>query len=301
MIPGIDWWTAEGLPGLHHLLQRSLPFEWARYPFMLNAVIECVLLAPICAAMGVKVVNFRMAFFSDAIAHSAFAGVALGFLLSELFASLGGAFDPRISIIAFGLLVGLGIAFVRRRTDLSNDTVIGVFFSTVVALGIAIITTSGSRTTQFQQYLYGDILTLDAADIALTALLAALVLAFMLFGYNRLVLVGTNAELAASRGVRVRAYDYLFTLLLALVVCVSIRTAGILLVTAMLIVPAATARNLAHNAGSMFRWALIVGLISGVTGTIASYSPALANVGTGAAIVLAAALLFGVSLLMKRT
>src|SRR4029078_4006952 len=130
--------------------------------------------------------DFRMAFFSDAIAHSAFTGVAAGFLLNELSAAWSKHFDPRISVIGFGIRVGLGIAFVRRRTDLSNDTVIGVFFSTVVALGIAIITTSASRTSRFQQYLYGDILTLDPGDLALTAALAIVVIIFMAIGFNRL-------------------------------------------------------------------------------------------------------------------
>ena len=287
------------LDAIEHAFHH-LPFEWAQQRFMVYALLECALLAPVCAAMGVKVVNFRMAFFSDAISHSAFAGVAIGFLLNELFARYGGQFDPRISLIAFGLIVGLGVVLVRRRSKLSNDTIIGVFFSGVVALGIAIVTSSGSRTTDFQSYLYGDILTLDAADLALTAILAAIILVFMLVGFNSLLLLGLNSELAHSRGVRVRAYEYLFAMLLALVVTISIRTAGILLVTALLIVPAATARNIARDAGGMLRWAVILGLVSGLSGTLASYSAYLHNMSTGAAIVLAASVLFGLSFLARR-
>ena len=301
MIPGLEWWSTEGLPAVHHFVRERLGnhMEWARYPFMINALIECVLLTPVCAALGVKVVNFRMAFFSDAIAHSAFAGVAIGFVLNEFFAGRGGSFDPRTALILFGLLVATGIAFVRRRTELSSDTVIGVFFSTVAAVGIAIITLSNSRTTQFQQYLYGDILTLDATDLALSAGLALLVLLLMLFHFNALTMVGLNPEMAHSRGISVRLADYVFSLLLALVVTVSIRTAGILLVTAMLIVPAATARNLATSLGQMFRWAMLLGLLSGIIGTIASYSILLEGVSTGAAIVLAAALLFALSFIAR--
>ncbi|GMV96908.1 MAG: hypothetical protein AMXMBFR83_12670 [Phycisphaerae bacterium] len=288
------------LPAIEGFCARHLPFEWARQPFMIRALLECVLLTPVCAALGVKVVNFRMAFFSDAISHSAFAGVAIGLLLDELFIRGGGRFDPRLSLIGFGLLVGLGIAAVRRRTTLSNDTVIGVFFSTVVALGLAIVTSSGRRSADFQGYLYGDILTLDAGDLALTAGLAAAVLLFMLLGFNAMVLIGINAELAHSRGLRVRFYEYLFALLLTLVVTVSIRTAGILLVTALLVVPAAAARNVARDAAGMLRWAVVFGLASGLSGTLASYSPHLNQVSTGAAIVLAAALLFGLSLIARR-
>ncbi|HOB75656.1 MAG TPA: metal ABC transporter permease [Phycisphaerae bacterium] len=296
----LNWWATSGLPTIEQFFGR-LPFEWAQQTFMVRALIECLLLAPICAVMGVKVVNFRMAFFSDAISHSAFAGVAIGLLLNEFFSLPGDdPFYPRLSLIGFGLLVGLGIALVRRRTSLSNDTVIGVFFSAVVALGIAIVTSSGSRTADFQRYLYGDILTLDAADLGLTALLAGVVLVFAGLGFNSMLMLGLNAELAHSRGIRVRLYDYLFAVVLALVVTVSIRTAGILLVTALLVVPAAAARNVAANAGGMLRWAIVFGLASAISGTLASYSPYLHNMSTGAAIVLTAALLFALSFVARR-
>jgi zinc transport system permease protein len=297
-LPGLEWWTQQGLRAIHDALRQVLPFRWARYDFALNALVECVLLAPICAIMGVKIVNFRMAFFSDAISHSAFTGVALGFLFNEMFERFGGHFDPRVALILFGLFVGLGIAVVRRKTDLSTDTVIGVFFSAVVALGLAIVTTSPARTAEFNRYLYGDILTLDAADLALSALLSVVVLLFMFVSFNRLVLVGLNDELAHSRGVAVRAYDYAFSLLLALVVTVSIRTSGILLVTAMLIVPAATARNLARSIGGMFWWAVLFGLVSSLAGMAASFY--LESIGTGAAIVIAATVLFIISLIIRR-
>lgn len=291
-----SWWTSDGLHSVLNGCRAVLPgfCHWAQYDFMLIAVLECILLAPICAAMGVMVVNFRMAFFSDAISHSAFAGVAIGFLINESFSY----FDPRISLVVFGLLVGSGIAAVRRKTDLSSDTVIGVFFSTVVALGIAIIAAI-SRTADFEQYLYGSILTLDAADLALSAVLAAVVMGFMFFCFNRLTFIGLNDELAHSRGVHVRLHDYLFSLLLALVVTVSIRTVGILLVTALLVIPAATARNVAGSVGGMFRWALLTGLVASIAGTIISFSY-FANVGTGAVIILASAFLFALSFAARR-
>lgn len=299
-VPGYAWWCNSGLPAVQDLARAVLPFSWAQYGFAINALLEALLLAPLCAAMGVQIVNFRLAFFSDAISHSAFTGVAIGFLLNELAGRWGGVFDPRVTLIGFGLIVAFGIAMVRRGTDLSTDTVVGVFFSTVVALGLAIVTASPSRTTGFQRYLYGDILTLDAADIAMTAFLALVVLGTMLFGFTRLTLIGLNAELAHSRGVRVKLYDYLFTLLLALVVTVTIRTAGILLVTGMLLIPAATARNLARSAGGMFRWAISVGLTSAVGGTMLSFSPRVDGVSTGAVIVLVSAAMFAASLLLRR-
>jgi zinc transport system permease protein len=286
------------LPLLERGVRAFLPEAWQRYSFMHRAILECLLIAPMCAAMGVKVVNFRMAFFSDAISHSAFAGVAFGFLLHDAVVRFN--FDPRIAMVIFGVMVGLGIALVRRKTDLSNDTVIGVFFSTVVAIGIAIITAFPQHSAEFPKYLYGSILTLDAADLYLSAVLALVMLVFMLFSFNALMLMGLNDELAHSRGVKVRLYDYLFAMLLSLVIMALIRTAGILLVTALLVVPAAAARNLARGMSSMFWWAIAIALVASVAGTMASFSDALGNIGTGAVIVMSAAVLFCLSLLAKQ-
>jgi zinc transport system permease protein len=297
-LPGFEVWSSDVLPLLERGVKAFLPEGWQRYSFMHRAILECLLIAPMCAAMGVKVVNFRMAFFSDAISHSAFAGVAFGFLLHEAVKQFN--FDPRIAMVVFGMMVGLGIAMVRRKTDLSNDTVIGVFFSTVVAVGIAIITSFPQHSAEFPKYLYGSILTLDAADLYLSAVLALAMLVFMVFSFNSLMLMGLNDELAHSRGLKVKAYDYLFAVLLALVIMALIRTAGILLVTALLVVPAAAARNLARSMSSMFWWATAIALVSSVAGTMASFSDALGNIGTGAVIVIAAAAMFAMSLLAKQ-
>ncbi|MEK6676817.1 MAG: metal ABC transporter permease [Planctomycetota bacterium] len=297
----MQWWTTDGLPGLHGALRAVLPFQWAQYGFMLNALIECLLLAPLCAAMGVQLVNFRLAFFSDAVSHSAFTGVAVGFLLQEWASGWGGSFDPQVTLIGFGLLVAFGVAMVRRRTNLATDTIVGVFFSAVVALGLAIVTASGARTSAFQKYLYGDILTLDAADLVWSAVLTLVVGVAMTWCFTPMTLIGLNPELAHSRGLRVRFHDYLFSLLLALVVTVTIRTAGILLVTGMLLVPAATARNIARTAGGMFRWTILIAWVCSVGGTMVSFSTWLENVSTGAVIVLLATLCFAISLFFRRS
>jgi zinc transport system permease protein len=296
-MPGLYWWSHSVQPLLETGVRAIMPPAWRDYAFMRRAILECILIAPMCAAMGVKVVNFRMAFFSDAISHSAFAGVAVGFLLQGAVQRFN--FDPRIAMVLFGVVVGLGIAVVRRRTDLSNDTVIGVFFSTVVAIGIGIITAFPRHSSEFGRYLYGSILTVDDADLFLSAVLAVVMLLFMLAGFNRLMLIGLNPELAHSRGIRVRLYEYLFAALLSLVIMALIRTAGILLVTAMLVVPAAAARNVARSMKGMFWWATLIALLASVAGTLASFSDTLGNVGTGAVIVLASAFMFGLSLLAR--
>jgi zinc transport system permease protein len=141
---------------LYDLISRLLPLECMQARFMQQALVGLALLAPMCAAMGVQVVNFRMAFFSDAISHSAFAGIAIGLLLGA---------DVRLTMVLFGLAVGLGIMGVTRRMSLSTDTVIGVFFSTVIAFGLAVVSRERSVARDLQRFLYGDILTLGDTEV----------------------------------------------------------------------------------------------------------------------------------------
>jgi zinc transport system permease protein len=274
------------LTPLCELVGKALPFECMQARFMQQALIGLVLLAPMCAAMGVQVVGFRMAFFSDAISHSAFAGVALGLLFG---------LDTRLAMALFALLVGLGIMAVSRGTTLSSDTVIGVFFSAVIAFGLAVISRDRHIARNLQTFLYGDILTIDEGEILWLGALFAVLALFQLWGYNRLLCVGLNPTLAAAHRVRVRAYQYLFAALLSLVVIFSVWAVGVLLVTAMLIVPAAAARNLARSAGSMFWWALALSVVSAVAGLVTS-AQAWAQTATGATIILYTCVWFALSL-----
>lgn len=273
------------LTPVYDIIPKLLPFECMQARFMQQALVGLALLAPMCAAMGVQVVNFRMAFFSDAISHSAFAGIALGLLLGA---------DVRLTMALFALAVGLGIMGVTRRTTLSSDTVIGVFFSAVIAFGLAVVSRERSVARDLQRFLYGDILTIGETEIMwMLALFAALML-FQLLSYNRLLYIGLNPGLAGAHGVRVKTLQYLFAGLLSLVVISSVWAVGVLLVTAMLVAPAAAARNVARSAGGMFWWALLVGLSSAVAGLILSAQP-WAQTATGATIILCASAWFAVS------
>ncbi len=269
------------------LLGWLLPFECLQAPFMRQALLGLVLLAPMAATMGVQVVNFRMAFFADAISHSAFAGVAMGLIF---------AVNPQWSMLVFGLLVGVGIMAVQRRSSLSSDTVIGVFFSAVVAFGLAVVSRDRNAARDLQRFLYGDILTLDHDSLICLQILFAVIMLFQIWGYNRMLYIGLNPLLAEAHKVRVAAYQFVFAGLLSLVVIFAVWAVGVLLVTALLIVPAATARNLARSAGSMFWWALVVSLTSAVSGLLISAQD-WARTATGATIILVACVWFGGSLL----
>lgn len=269
-----------------------MEFPWFEHAFMQRALIAALLLAPMTAAVGTHVVNFRMAFFADAIAHSAFAGVALGVLLA-----VSGDLANWV-LVGFGALVAVIITRIRRGSELSEDTVVGVAFSAVVAIGIMVVSHAGSGgLRQLEQVLYGDILTVGTTQLVELAVLATVVTAFLLFGHNRLLLLGISPVLGAVRGIAERSYDYGLAVLVAVVIMMSIPVIGLLLVTAMLVVPAAAARNLAGSSASLFWWAIVINLISAVGGLISSYY---LDTKTGATIICAAAVIFAVSLALKR-
>ena len=266
------------LSPLYTLLAHLFPFECMQARFMQQALVGVLLLAPMAAAMGIMVVNFRMAFFSDAISHSAFAGVALGLIF---------AVDPDWTMPVFGLLVGLGIMILQRHSSLSSDTVIGVFFSALIAFGLAIVSRDRTLARDLQRFLYGDILTISDGQILCLMVLFLAFLIFQVVSYNHLLYIGLNPGLAQAHRVRVAAHQYIFAGLLSLIVMFSVQAVGVLLVTAMLIVPAAAARNVARSAGSMFWWALLVSVSSAVIGLILSAQD-WARTATGATIIMVA-------------
>ena len=276
------------LSPLYTLLAQLLPFECMQARFMQQALVGVLLLAPMAAAMGIMVVNFRMAFFSDAISHSAFAGVALGLIF---------AVDPDWTMPVFGLLVGLGIMILQRHSSLSSDTVIGVFFSALIAFGLAIVSRDRTLARDLQRFLYGDILTISDGQILCLLGLFLVFLIFQVVSYNHLLYIGLNPGLAQAHRIRVAAHQYIFAGLLSLIVMFSVQAVGVLLVTAMLIVPAAAARNVARSAGSMFWWALLVSVSSAVIGLILSAQD-WARTATGATIIMVACGWFLASLMV---
>jgi zinc transport system permease protein len=258
------------------------PFECMHARFMQQAMAGLLFLAPMTAAMGIQVVNFRMAFFSDAVSHSAFAGVALGLIF---------AIDPHLTMPLFGIFVGLGIVLVKRSSDLSTDTVIGVFFSAVVAFGLAVVSRDPAATRNLQQFLYGDILTIGNNDVCFLAGLFIVFFFYQSRSYNHLLYTGINTTLAKTHRISVGIQQYTFAAFLSLVVMFSVWAVGVLLVTALIIVPAAAARSVARSAGGMFWWAIVISLSSAISGLILSAQD-FARTATGATIVLVACVWF---------
>lgn len=232
-------------------------------------------------------VNFRMSFFSDAIGHSAFAGVALGLIFG---------LSPDLTMPLLALAIGIGIMAMKQRSALSSDTVIGVFFSAVVAFGLALVSRNPNVARDMQVFLYGDILTVTHNDLLYLFLLFCVFFVFQVFAYNRLNAIGIHEQLAHTHRIHTAFYQYVYVALLSLVVIFSVKSAGVLLVTALLIVPAASARNLSKSSGMMFWISIIIGVCSGISGLLISAQP-WAETASGATIVLCACVIFCISLL----
>ena len=261
-----------------------LPFEWASYGFMQNALLAVLLLCPIFALLGGMVINNQMAFYSDAIGHAALTGVAIGTL-----AAVG---DPTWLMVGLGVILALFITLVRRVGTSSTDTAIGVMMAVTVAFGIVILSRGGgfSRASRF---LIGDILTITEVDLRRLLTLAVVVLALWLFAFNRIFLVAVNRSLAKSRKIPVWTVEALFSSLVAIVVMVSIQWVGLFVINALLIVPAAAARNVARNTPQYCLLAVLVSLVCGVSGLVTSFYIGSA---AGATIVLFAGFFFLLSL-----
>lgn len=269
-------------------MQQLLPFEWVQYTFMLNALLAVLLVTPLFGILGTMVVNNKMAFFSDAIGHSALTGIAIGVLL--------GLRDPLAAMLAFAIILAVGISMVKASGTSSPDTIIGVFSSTAIALGIVILSRGGGFA-KYSNFLIGDLLIISTQQIVI--LLGVLVLVLLFWGgfFNQLLLVSVNPSLARSRGVNIRAVEIVFSIIMAVVVTVSIQWVGILIINSLLVLPAAAARNIAVNMRQYHGLSLLIALISGISGLILSYYWGTA---TGATIVLITSLFFVLCYLVKR-
>ena len=256
---------------------------------MKQAFIGLMLLAPITAMMGTQVVNFKMAFYSDAISHTAFAGVAVG-LMSGL--------SPYWTMPLFAVLIGIGIIAVKKRSSLSSDTVTGVFFSAIVAFGLAVISRNPNFSRDMLRFLYGDILSISETDIFCLIVLFIAMLGFQLIGYNKLLYQGLNPVLARVHNAGAGIYQYIHAALLAMTVIFSVWWVGVLLATGMLIIPPAAARNFVRSSAGMFWWAIIISLTSAMGGFVIS-AQQWADTATGATVILVAFCWFVVSIIIK--
>ena len=262
------------------------PFQWQ---FMRAALLAVLVISPLFGLLSTMVVTSRMSFFSDALGHSAFTGIAIG--------TLCGLARPMWMAAVLAAAFALLFTYVRRRSNMASETVIGVFSSTAVALGIFIATFGGGSFTQYNSLLIGDILSVAPGEIALLALILLGVVLLWLGSFNPLMLSAIHPALADSRGIRVFWREAAFSVAVAVVVTVSMTWVGLLVINSLLVLPAAAGRNVAKNMRQYHLSSVLAALLAGLGGLMASYH---LGASAGAAITLCLAAWFAVSFLFRR-
>ena len=266
-----------------------LPLEMLRWEFMQNALLALLFMAPLFGLLSTMVVTGRMSFFSDALGHSAFTGIAIG--------AIFGMAAPLWAAVGFSVGFALLFSYVKSRSNQAADTLIGVFSSSAVALGIFVATLNGGSFTKYNQYLIGDILSVTPEEIGLLALTLVCVLVFWGVCANRLTLTAIHPQLASSRGIPVGLSQTLFVVAIAVVVTLSISSVGLLILNSLLVLPGASARNISRNLRQYHGFSVLFALAAGIGGLSVSYYT---GCSAGAAISLILAIIFALTFTLRK-
>ena len=271
---------------IYNILETLLPFDFITYDFMKNALIAIILLSPLFAIFGTMIVNNKMAFFSDALGHSALTGIAIGMLFG---------ISNNIAMIIFAIIFSILLNLVKHKTTYGADTIISVFSSIAIALGLAILAGVGNFN-KYSSYLIGDILGISQEEIIYLAIAFVVILLVWIFLFNKIHTISINTSIAKSKGINVLLIDNIFVISIAIIVMLSIKWIGILLINSLLILPAASSRNIAKNMRQYHLFAIIISLVSGIAGILISYY---INVPTGPAIVILSGVFYFITFILK--
>lgn len=266
-----------------------LPFEMFHWDFMKNALLALLIMSPLFGLLSTMIVTGRMSFFSDALGHSAFTGIAIG--------AICGMSAPIGAAVIFSIVFALLFSYVRSRSNQAADTLIGVFSSAAVALGIFAATLGGGSFTKYNKYLIGDILSVAPGEIGMLALVLLAVLIFWIFCANRLTLTAIHPQLASSRGIPVELSQTLFVTAIAVVVTLSISSVGLLILNSLLVLPGASSRNIARNLREYHGFSVLFALIAGIGGLLVSYY---LGCSAGAAICLILTVIFAITFCCRK-
>ena len=262
--------------------------SWLEYGFMRNALFAILIITPLFALLGTMIVNKKMAYFSDALGHSALTGIAVGVIL--------GMQDTTISMVIFAVAFALLLNKISSRNVASTDTIISVFSSCSVSIGLAILS-AGGNFSKYSAILVGDILSITKQEILYLVGIFVFTILFWIFGFNYLNAISIHRTVAKSKQIPVKLMDNLFAVLVALIVMLSIKWVGILIINALLILPAASARNISENMREYHLFSLIFSIFSGFVGLVVSYYT---NVATGPMIVIIASVIYFATYLYGR-
>ncbi|MFR2034355.1 MAG: metal ABC transporter permease [Agathobacter sp.] len=254
--------------------------SWLSFDFMRNALIAVLIITPLFGIMGTMIVNKKMAYFSDALGHSALTGIAVGVVF--------GVGDTSLSMVIFAIIFALLLNKIGSMNMASTDTIISVFSSCSVAIGLAILS-KGGNFSKYSSILVGDVLSITKKEILYLVIIFAVTIIFWLVGFNKLNAICIHRTVAKSKRIRVRLMDNLFAVLVALIVMLSIKWIGILIINALLILPAASSRNISSNMREYHLFSVLFSVFSGIVGLAVSYYT---NVATGPMIVIIASVIY---------
>jgi len=258
--------------------------EILNYTFMQRALLASTVIGVVCAVIGVYVVLKGLSFIGAGIAHASFGGVALGILLN---------LNPLLTAVVFCIATALGIGAISRRGKVREDTAIGVFFASTMALGILLIGLQEGYNVDLFSYLFGSVLAVTTEDLAISLFLAIIVLATVGLLYKELLFISFDAEMAEVVGLPVTRLYFLLITLVAVTVVLSIKVVGIILVSALIVTPAASAQQLTNDFARMMFLAVAIGVAASIGGLFLSYW---LNIASGATMVLLATAIFFASL-----
>lgn len=269
----------------------SLPAaEWLellRFPFMQRALLAGLLSGSLGGLLGSVAVLRQLSFFSDALGHSALLGISLGVLLGV---------EPTLVLIPFAALFALVVAQLVERSRLPSDALLNIVYSSSLAIAVVVLRLLSARAGSLEQLLFGDILAVSWGDLAQQALLLAAVLLYLLLTRRAQILVSLDQGLAVSQGVAVGRQRLLFVVVLAVVVALSIKAVGVLLISAFVVIPACSARLISSSFGVYVPLASAIGAGCGVTGLLAS---AAFNLPSGPCVVIVQLVSFLLALLIR--
>jgi len=266
-----------------------LPWEMLHWDFMKNAFLAIVLMAPLFGLTSTMIVTGKMSFFSDALGHSAFTGIAVG--------AICGIAVPTYAAVIFSLIFSMLFSFVRNRSNQAADTLIGVFSSTAVAIGIFVATLDGGSFTKYNKYLIGDILSVTPSEIAMLVIVLLAVLVLWVVLSSKLTLCAVHPQLASSRGIPIHLTQTIFTMAIAVIVTLAISWVGLLILNSLLVLPAASARNISKNLQQYHGLSVLIALLSGISGLCISYY---LGASAGACISLVLAAVFVICFLFRK-
>ena len=273
-----------------YALCEATHLEFLHMTFMKNALLAVLILAPLFGLLSTMIVTGRMSFFSDALGHSAFTGIAIGIIC--------GVAAPIWAAVGFSVVFALLFSFVRSRSNQAADTLIGVFSSSAVALGIFVATVGGGSFTRYNKYLIGDILSVTPGEIGRLALVLLGVALLWIFAANRLFLTAVHPQLASSRGIPTEKTQALFTVCIAVVVTLAMSWVGLMVINSLLVLPAASSRNIARNLREYHLFSVLGALFCSIGGLVTAYY---LGCSAGATIALYLALYFTVTFFFRNT